>query len=749
MSNKLSLIVNFLGVDRMSGALRSIIGLGRQGGRSLGEMRAEGRRLEAQLRAVRREIAEGTGDIEELTQRERELREAMAGVNDEMRRRARENAINARRQQDLANAQALQDKGKDNMTQGAALAAPLILATKAAADFSSGMVDIQQKAGLTNAQTERLAQNILTLSNRARQMPEDMRAGLDLLLSKGMALDAAQAAIGPAGRIATAYKVEIPDAAGAAYAAINNLKVPASQTARILDMMAAAGNEGAFEVRNMARHFPALTAQMQALGEVGAPAVADLSAALQVAMNTAGSEDEAANNIQNLLAKINAPGTIAAFKKNFGVDLPAAMAKLTAEGYSSLEAIALITQKATGGDMKRLGFAFEDQQARMGIMALIQNLQEYRRVREAAMNSGGTVDKAFAQRTARDATVNWRAFLASASALAITLGTTLLPVATEAMNMIGGLANSVTAWAQANPAAAATLVKAVAALAVFKIGLGAAQFAIGGFMKPLANLNAFIARIGGWKHVLGTAKVGFDMLRVGIMFLAKGVLRAGVMMMANPIVLAITLIVVAIAGAAYLIYTHWDTIKAAFWSAVAAVGGALGRIWQVIQSAFSAWVGLHVRAIEIGKNIISGLVSGIMSAPGRVWAALKSIVMGAIGNVKGLLGIKSPSRVFMAIGAHTGEGMAIGIDRQRKRVAGAAGGLAKGAAAAGALALAPTALAAQPAGGMGAGGASAAPITINIYQQPGEDMAELARRVGEELKRAQAGAARRSYEDSN
>lgn len=729
MSNKLSLIVNFLGVDRMSGALRSIIGLGRQGGRSLGEMRAEGRRLEAQLRTVRREIAEGTGDIEELTQRERELREAMAGVNDEMRRRARENAINARRQQDLANAQALQDKGKDNMTQGAALAAPLILATKAAADFSSGMVDIQQKAGLTNAQTERLAQNILTLSNRARQMPEDMRSGLDLLLSKGMALDAAQAAIGPAGRIATAYKVEIPDAAGAAYAAINNLKVPASQTARILDMMAAAGNEGAFEVRNMARHFPALTAQMQALGEVGAPAVADLSAALQVAMNTAGSEDEAANNIQNLLAKINAPGTIAAFKKNFGVDLPAAMAKLTAEGYSSLEAIALITQKATGGDMKRLGFAFEDQQARMGIMALIQNLQEYRRVREAAMNSGGTVDQAFAQRTARDATVNWRAFLASASALAITLGTTLLPVATEAMDMIARLGNSVTAWAQANPEAASTLVKIVAGLAVFKIGLGAAQFAIGGFLKPIANLNAFIARIGGWRHVLGTAKVGFDMLRVGIMFLAKGVLRAGVMMMANPVVLAITLLVAAVAGAGYLIYTHWDTIKKAFGQGVAFL------------------TSLGSKMMAIGQAIIAGLVNGIRNAGGAVWQTLKNIVFGGIQGVKNMLGIRSPSRVFMAIGQHTGEGMAIGIDRKGRRVANAAGRLATGAAAAGALAMSSPALAGAGGGGA-AMGAAGAPITINIYQQPGEDIVELARRVGDELKRAQTSAARGSYGDS-
>jgi len=36
MSGKLSLLVNFVGVDKMSGALRNIMRLGQQGSRSLG-----------------------------------------------------------------------------------------------------------------------------------------------------------------------------------------------------------------------------------------------------------------------------------------------------------------------------------------------------------------------------------------------------------------------------------------------------------------------------------------------------------------------------------------------------------------------------------------------------------------------------------------------------------------------------------------------------------------------------------------
>lgn len=743
MSNKLSLLVNFVGVDKLSGSLRSIRMLGRKGTRSLNELRGEGRKLEAQLRDVRREFDGASGNVTALIDRERALERAIESTNRELAERKRLNVIEGQRRAQVARGDARMGRGREQMAQGATLLAPLILATKTASEFSSGMVDIQQKADLTNRQTERLQRNVLILAQNARQMPESIRAGLDTLLAKGMDLDAAQRAIGPAGRIATAYKVEIPDAASAAYASISNLKVPASQTARIFDMMASAGNEGAFEVRNMARHFPALTAQMQALGEKGAPAVADLSAALQVAMKTAGDEDEAGNNIKNLLAKINAPGTIRAFEKNFGVNLPAAMKKLTDEGYSSMEAIALVTKQATGGDMKKLGFAFEDMQARQGIMALIQNLEEYRRIRQAAMNSGGTVDKTFAQRAARDATVNWRAFMASASTLAITLGTTFLPVATEAMDLASGLARQISEWAQANPEAAATLTKLVAGLALFRVGLGATNFLFGGFLKSSAGFIAFFRKVDGvsrfgtmmtrFKDVATVAASGavraFGLMRMGAMFLAKGLLRAGLMMMANPIVLAITLLVVALAGAAYLVWRHWDTIEAAFVT-----------VWGNIKSFFG-------KAPDWLKSIGTAMMRGLLMAinPMALATKLISVAKNGITAFKKYLGIKSPSRVFMALGEHTGEGLALGMDRKGPRVARAAGKLATGAAAAGALALSPTPIAARSPG------TGTQPVTINatfnLTQKNGETDDEFAERIMRKLEELMKKGRRSDYED--
>ncbi|QDH33992.1 phage tail tape measure protein [Porphyrobacter sp. YT40] len=721
MSNKLTLLVNFLGVDKMSGALRNIIGLGNKGSASLGALRGEGRKLEAQLREVRRQMEGASGNITELVNRERELERAIRDNQNALEGRREELRRQAAMNEQLARADAIQQKGRDNMVQGAALAAPLILAVKAAGDFSSGMVDIQQKAALTNAETEKLGKTIIGIANNASLMPEDIRSGLDLLLAKGMGLDAATNAIGPASRLATAYKVELPDAADAAFASINNLKVASSEAAVVFDTLAAAGNEGGFEVRDMAKHFPALTAQMAALGERGVPAVADLSAALQVAMNTAGNADEAGNNIKNLLGKINSPGTINAFKKNFGIDLPAAMQKLQSEGYSAMESIAMITQQATGGDMKKLAFAFEDTQARMGLLALIQNLDEYRRVREAAMNSGGTVDAAFDQRVLGDATVSWRAFMGSVSGLAVTLGTTLLPVMTTTISYINSAMQSVSAWAQANPEAASTIVKLVAAIAAFKIGLGAVQFAIGGVMRPIAMMTPLVMKYAGsWSNA-------FAMMRFGVMALARGVMSAGMMMMANPIVALIVAIVAALALAGYLIYTHWDTIKAAFLAG-----------WNYVTDLLSgaaSWMS------NIGKQMMDGLLLAIN--PMALGKKLIDMAKNGIEAFKNYLGIQSPSRVFMGLGEDTAAGMQLGLQKGERGVLGAAGRMATGMVAASSLAAAP-AMAGAGTAGAGGGGMT---VTINIQQQPGEDATALAERVRIELERMAGQAARSSYSD--
>jgi len=729
MSNKLLLAVNFVGTDKLSGAIKNIIGTGNKGARALKGMKDEARKLERELADVRREIKNGAGNMTQLINRERELESATAGANAKLDQQYRNISRIAKADKMQARGKQLVSSGRDDIMRGATLAAPIFLAAKAAGDFSSGMVDVQQKANLSNAATLKLKNNIISGALAAKQLPEDMRAAVDVLAGKG--LDPRQAAImAPAiGRLGTAFKVELADGAAAGFANLKNLKVPLAQAAAGFDIMAAGANEGGFEVQDMARHFPSLTAQMQALGENGTPAVADLTAALQIAMNTAGSADEAGNNIKNLLAKINAPATIRAFEKNFGINLPAAMKKLTDEGMSSMEAIATITKQATGGDMKKLGFGFEDMQARMGILALIQNLDEYRSMREKISNSSGTIDKAFDQRVLNDANVSWRAFMATASVFAITMGTTVLPVMTELLGSLNSGVSAISAWAQANPEAAGAVIKTVGALAALKIGLGAAQIAFGGLLGPAASVFKFFS-VTNAVGISRFARV-LMLLKGGAMIAGKAILFLGRAILLNPIGLLVT----AIAVAAYMIYKHWDKIKSVFMAGVSYI------------------TSLGSKMYSIGKNIMQGLASGITSAPGAVWNALKSVVMGGINKVKNLLGIKSPSRLFMALGGYMAQGMELGITGGGKNTIRAAGRLAAGVAGAGALSLSPAAAtpiqrAASSASAVpGGNSGGAAPISITIYGSAGQDVNELADLVMAKLKRAQGVQNRSALDD--
>jgi phage-related protein len=69
-----------------------------------------------------------------------------------------------------------------------------------------------------------------------------------------------------------------------------------------------------------------------------------------------------------------------------------------------------------------------------------------------------------------------------------------------------------------------------------------------------------------------------------------------------------------------------------------------------------------------GTNIIRGLINGIKSMVSAVVTAARNVVRSAIDGAKRLLGLASPSKVFMEIGKNTMQGMVIGLESQKKYV---------------------------------------------------------------------------------
>jgi len=204
----------------------------------------------------------------------------------------------------------------------------------------------------------------------------------------------------------------------------------------------------------------------------------------------------------------------------------------------------------------------------------------------------------------------------------------------------------------------------------------------------------------------------------------------------------------------------WTVLRGIFTLDADLIMQGLAAMWRHVDQFLG---GLPQRLVEMGRDLMLGLVRGITGMAGAVKDALAGIANGAIGRLKGLLGIHSPSRVFAQLGVYTMQGFAGGLDRgeagplaqidrfgERLRKAGA--GLAVAAAAAPAMALGAAALpaltldtrpplaprpAAQPAdGGVQIG-------AIHIHAAPGMDPQAIARAVRQEIERLERDRAAR------
>lgn len=116
-----------------------------------------------------------------------------------------------------------------------------------------------------------------------------------------------------------------------------------------------AGQEGGFEISNMAKWLPQQMAMAGNNGMKGMSGFESLIAANQATRMTAGTADEAGNNLVNLLQKVTSSDTSNDFKKQ-NVDLYGSLIANMAKGMNSLEAFVGLVQKIGSQDKKYLEF---------------------------------------------------------------------------------------------------------------------------------------------------------------------------------------------------------------------------------------------------------------------------------------------------------------------------------------------------------------------------------------------------------
>lgn len=118
-------------------------------------------------------------------------------------------------------------------------------------------------------------------------------------------------------------------------------------------------------------------------------------------------------------------------------------------------------------------------------------------------------------------------------------------------------------------------------------------------------------------------------------------------------------------------------IGAGLSGAISAVGsfassmasGALRAGQQFLSNLVNTLASIPGRMVPIGSQIVQGIINGITGSIGQVGSAILGGVKDAIADVKNMLGIHSPSRLFRdQIGRNIGLGLAQGISNSQAAV---------------------------------------------------------------------------------
>ena len=553
---------------------------------------------------------------------------------------------------------------------------------RAAIDFGGQLEDIGQKAELPAERMAEIGREIRALSRDTGLAISAITPAVDALVGRGASTDVAMEAAKPIAEAAFAYKASADDLAAASWAAVDNLKVPAEEVRKALDIMSLAGKRGSFEIADMAAYFPQLGAAYKGLGQEGVGAVADLSAAIQVVRKGTGDASSAATNLQNVIQKIYAPATVRKFGAQ-GVDVFAEMEQAAQRGLTPIEAIAELTERTLDGDLSRIGDLFEDAQVQAGVRALVQGMNEYREIRDEALGADGVVQEDWMRRmeTAEGLMMRWTATIED---LNTSIGETLVPAFGGLLEAVTPVVGKVMVWIEQNPRLVSGIVMATGALIAFKGALAAIRFVgllgkggalemlsfgmntvgraaghLGGAAREAVALQTALGRMNGQSlttlQALGTGLRGAVMAVPGVGLLANGLAAIGgaIATISAPVWGAFAAGAMVVGAAGATIWKYWDRISSVFsgvakrigeelapavdflrpaveW--LAPVGEGISKAWAGVGEVFanvSKWLGGFFEQEvltddqkgqyeKMGYDIADLIIDGAMNIPNKI-----------------------------------------------------------------------------------------------------------------------------------
>lgn len=517
----------------------------------------------------------------------------------------------------------MQNRTGDIMSSGLIAAGTLAPPIKAAIDFESQMADVRKVVDFdTPQQFKEMSNDIVALT---REIPMSAKEIATLVASAGQAgiekeglLDFAKAA----GKMGVAFDITAEQAGDMMAQWRTSFKMGQGEVNELADKINYLGNTTAASAPKISD----VVTRIGPLGDIGGVASGEI-AALGASMVGSGIQSEvAATGIKNLILGMTA-GTGATKSQ------AAAFAMLGMDATDMAKKMQVDAKGAIMDVLKALKGLDKDQQASVltdlfgkesvgAIAPLLSNLEGLQANFDKVANKqnyAGSVDKEYAERV--KTTANQIDLLRNAfNEIAINVGSVMLPALSQFAEGIAIGAKAVADFAEENPGITQFLTLLFSAVTIAPV-----------FSSVLGYVKDGILLVGNAiKFVANTFK-----------FLFNAITIISRVMMANPILLAIT----AIAVAAYLIYTYWEPIKefmAGLWAGVVQKWNGFVQwcqdIWSGVTdywNSFTQWCGTMWESI---KQMAVDTVNSVINWFTSMWDSPTGALLGFIGGpITGLI----------------------------------------------------------------------------------------------------------------
>ncbi len=598
----------------------------------------------------------------------RQIAALQARINDLTQRRSDILDAQARKQK----AQAAFDSAKSNLAGTAmktvVLAAPLVGATKAAMDFESEMAEVRKVVDFdTPQQFKEMGQDILDLSTKmpmaASGIAKIVAAGGQAGIARQDLMQFAQDAV----KMGVAFDITADQAGDMMAKWRSAFNLNQDGVVALADKINYLGNTTAASAPLIAD----VVTRIGPLGEIGGVASGEIAALGASMVATGVQSDVAATGIKNLILGMTAgegatKSQAAAFQQ-LGFDA-ADMAKrmqTDAKGaimdvFRALQALPKDQQASVLADL----FGKESIGAIAPLLTNLDALQDNFNKVNNAMQYGGSVDAEYAARCGTTAN-QLSLFRNSITAVAIEIGSALLPAINSILQNIVPVVVAFAKWAKEHQVLIQTMVALAASFAGVLLAARSILAIRAGFnmLKETTNLF-FIVNKNGETVLRGAATAsklfhaGLNGLGAAFRLAATGARALAMALMANPIIAIVAVIIAVVAAIIYFWNTNeqfraaviaiWNNIVSFGMSLFSALAAFFTGVWNgLVTIATAVWSGIMTvatMAVSVIMGIISafgafftGVWNGCLAIASAVWDAISSFVSAAASVIEGII----------------------------------------------------------------------------------------------------------------